>query len=156
MNIKNAFKNNSIFRSIIIGLMIGVCLSGIVMPQATSADFANTANAAYVAKITNKAKGVIKTIKVVVTAYASVPEETDSTPFITASGKYVADGIIANNMLPFGTRIMIPQLYGNKIFTVEDRLASYKSKYHIDIWMASKPLAVKFGVKTADIEILEN
>ena len=103
-----------------------------------------------------KREKAIRTIKVVVTAYSSTPDQTDSTPFVTASGKQVADGIIANNMLPFGTKVMIPELYGYKVFTVQDRMASYKSKYHIDIWMPSRPLAVNFGVKTVDMEVLQN
>ena len=160
MKIINIVKNNPILRLIIAGIIIGVCLSGIVMPQATNADFANTANAAYVAKITNQAQGVIKTIKVVITAYSSSWDETTGIPgvsgTITASGKTVSPEIVANNMLPFGTRIRIPALYGNKIFIVGDRMASYKSNYHIDLWMPSKTLAVNFGVKKADIEILEN
>ena len=136
--------------------MIAICLSGVIMPQATSADFVSTANAAYVAKITNEASGVVKTIKVLVTAYASVAEETDDTPFITASGKTVADGIVANNMLPFGTKIKIPSLYGNKIFTIEDRMNKRMGKYHVDIWMPNVPMAVNFGAKTAEIQVLEN
>lgn len=157
MNIKNLVKNSPIFGSIFAGVIVGICLLGIVMPQKTNADFANITNASYVAKAAvSEAQKAVKTIKVVITAYASVPEETDDTPFVTASGKFVADGIIANNMLPFGTKIKIPSLYGNKIFTVQDRMASYKSNYHIDIWMPSKPLAVRFGVKTADIQILQN
>jgi len=157
------FKNIAILKgkipligSIFAGVLVGICLLGIVIPQTTSADFANTTNASYVAKVTNMAQKAVKTIKVTVTAYASVPEETDDTPFITASGKFVQDGIIANNLLPFGTKVRIPKLYGNKVFTVEDRMASYKSNYHIDIWMPSKPLAIKFGVKTVDMEILQN
>ena len=157
------FKNIAILKgkipligSIFAGVLVGICLFGIVIPQTTSADFANTTNASYVAKVTNMAQKAVKTIKVTVTAYASVPEETDDTPFITASGKFVQDGIIANNLLPFGTKVRIPKLYGNKVFTVEDRMASYKSNYHIDIWMPSKPLAIKFGVKTVDMEILQN
>ena len=95
-------------------------------------------------------------IKVVVTAYSSCPEETDDTPFITASGKSVADGVVANNLLPLGTKIRIPELYGDKVFVVEDRMNSKKSDYHVDIWLPSKTLALNFGVKTAEIEILEN
>ena len=148
---------NRLVSSIFAGIIVGVCLSGIIMPQATNADFANATNSSYVAKATNDAlKKAAKTIKVVVTAYASVPEETDDTPFITASGKTVADGIIANNMLPFGTKVRIPKLYGDKVFIVQDRMNQRMSDYHIDIWMPSKPLAVNFGMKTAEIEILEN
>jgi len=147
---------NRLTSSILAGIIIGICLLGIIMPQATSADFAGTTNASYVAKTSNAYQKVAKTIKVVVTAYSSTPDQTDDTPFVTASGKSVADGIIANNMLPFGTKIKIPSIYGNKIFIVEDRMASYKSNYHIDIWMPSRSSAVNFGFKIANIEILES
>src|SRR3990167_1248447 len=40
---------------------------------------------------------------VTITAYSSTPEETDSTPFITASGTHVRDGVVAANFLPLGT-----------------------------------------------------
>ena len=160
---KKITKNKSILKgktpligSILAGIIVGICLLGIIIPQTTSADFTSTSNAAYIDKVANQAQKIVKTIKVVVTAYSSTPDQTDDTPFITASGKSVADGIIANNMLPFGTKIKIPQLYGDKVFTVEDRMNRDKSNYHIDIWMQSKPLAVNFGVKTADIEVLEN
>jgi 3D (Asp-Asp-Asp) domain-containing protein len=125
-----------------------------IIPQATNADFASPINASYVAKTTNSSTKAIKTIKVKVTAYSSTADQTDDTPFITASGKYVEDGIIANNMLPFGTKVMIPELYGDKVFTVEDRMNSGKSDYHIDIWMPTRSSAVNFGIKTAEIEVL--
>jgi len=142
--------------SIFAGVIVGVCLLGIVTPHTINADYVNATNSSYVAKASNEVKNVVKTIKVVLTAYSSSVEETDDTPFITASGKYVADGIIANNMLPFGTKIKIPKLYGNKIFIVQDRMNKKKSDYHVDIWMPTKPLAVNFGVKTAEIQVLEN
>ena len=71
-----------------------------------------------------------------------------------ANGATVRDGIIANNMLAFGTQVRIPQLYGNKVFTVEDRMHWRKSNYQIDIWFPSLDQAVNFGVKTAYIEVL--
>ena len=108
------------------------------------------------AEAIQKVFSIKETRTVWVTAYSSTPEETDDTPFITASGKHVAENIIANNLLPFGTKIKIPELYGNKVFIVGDRMASYKSKYHIDLWMPSKALAINFGVKTAEIQVLEN
>jgi 3D (Asp-Asp-Asp) domain-containing protein len=88
-----------------------------------------------------------------ITAYASVPDETDSTPFITANGTYVHDGIVASNMLPFGTRIMIPSLFGKKVFTVEDRMAPRFSQ-DVDIWMPSVGKAVYFGVHYAQVVII--
>ena len=95
-------------------------------------------------------------INVVITAYSSTVEETDSTPFITAQGTLVRDGIVANNGLPFGTQIRIPELYGDRIFTVEDRMNASKSKNHFDIWFSSHDSATDFGVKRTYIEIIES
>jgi len=142
-------KNNAILRekiplisSIIAGIIVSICLLGLIMLQTTNADFPDEA--------------AVKTIRVVITAYSSTPEETDDTPFITASGKNVKDGIVANNLLPFGTKIKIPGLYGDKVFVIEDRMNKRKSNYHVDIWFPSKNMAINFGVKTAYIEVLEN
>jgi 3D (Asp-Asp-Asp) domain-containing protein len=88
-----------------------------------------------------------------VTAYASVPDETDSTPFITANGTYVHDGVAASNILPFGTKIEIPAVFGDKIFTIEDR-TSPKFKGTIDLWMPSVAKAITFGVAHAAIVVL--
>jgi 3D (Asp-Asp-Asp) domain-containing protein len=98
---------------------------------------------------------IARKISVVLTAYSSTVEETDSTPFITANGSYVHDGVIANNMLPFGTKVKIPALYGDKIFLVEDRMHWRKSDYHFDIWFPSHQQAEQFGVKYAFLEILK-
>jgi len=89
-----------------------------------------------------------------VTAYSSTPDQTDSTPFITASGKEVADGIIASNLFPFGTKVQIPAFFGNKIFTVEDRM-SKRIKNTIDIWMPTRAKAIVFGARAADIVVLD-
>jgi 3D (Asp-Asp-Asp) domain-containing protein len=150
-------EKHSLFSSIIAGTIVGFCLLGVIMPQTTQADFANNTYASYVAKKSNETTNKIaKTIKVVLTAYSSTPDQTDDDPFVTASGKYVEDGIVANNMLPMGTKIRIPELYGDKVFTVEDRMNRRKSDYHVDIWFPDRQLALNFGVKTADIEVLEN
>lgn len=94
-------------------------------------------------------------VKMVITAYSSTEDQTDDSPFITASNKRVADGIIANNMLPFGTKVRIPELYGNKVFVVEDRMHSRKGLYHADIWMPTYKDAKNFGAKISYIEVLE-
>jgi 3D (Asp-Asp-Asp) domain-containing protein len=99
---------------------------------------------------------VIDKMNVVVTAYSSTVWETDDSPFITASNTYVRDGIIANNYLPFGTKVKLPEIYGDKIFVVEDRMSWKKSNYHIDIWFPSYSEAKEFGAKTTYIEILES
>jgi len=94
-------------------------------------------------------------IKVVVTAYSSSPWETDDTPYLTAAGTQVREGIVATNILPFGTKIKLPKLYGDKIFVVEDRMSSKKT-YHIDIWFPSRWQALNFGAEITYIEILES
>ena len=99
---------------------------------------------------------VSRRIRVVVTAYSSTPQETDSDPFVTAAGTRVRDGIVANNLLPFGTKVRLPELYGEKIFIVEDRMHPRKGYYHFDIWFPSYWEAKNFGVQNTYLEILEN
>ena len=89
-----------------------------------------------------------------VTAYSSTPEETDDTPFITAKGTQVRDGVIATNKLPFGTRIKIPKLFGDKIFVVEDRMHRRKENF-MDVWMPSKEAAENFGINYTTVVVLE-
>ncbi len=88
-----------------------------------------------------------------ITAYTSLPNETDNTPFITADGSYVHDGIVATNLLPFGTKVMIPSLFGDKVFTVHDRM-NRKFMDSMDIWMATFSSAIRFGVHDAKILVL--
>ncbi len=97
--------------------------------------------------------GSKKTVTVTATAYSSSVDETDDSPFITAKGTFVRDGIIAANFLPFGTAVKIPALYGDKIFVVEDRMNKRFSD-RIDLWFPSKQAAYQFGKRTVTIEIL--
>ena len=99
---------------------------------------------------------VIGRIKVIATAYSSTVWQTDSNPFITAAGTCVRDGVIANNYLAIGTKIRIPELYGQKIFVVEDRMNKKMDNYQIDIWFSSYRQALNFGAKNTYIEILES
>jgi len=91
-----------------------------------------------------------------VTAYSSTPEETDNNPYITAAGTRVREGVVANNMLPFKTKIRIPEIFGDKIFVIEDRMHWKKGNYHIDVWFPNRWEALKFGVKKTYVEILDN
>ena len=91
---------------------------------------------------------------VTVTAYSSTVDQTDSDPFITAAGTTVRDGIVATNVLPFGTKIRLPELYGDQIFVVEDRMHP-RNGSQIDIWFPERWQALDFGVKRTYIEILE-
>jgi 3D (Asp-Asp-Asp) domain-containing protein len=88
------------------------------------------------------------------TAYTSRPEETDSTPFITADGSHVRDGIVAANFLPFGTKVRIPELFGDKIFEVHDRM-NKRYPYKMDFWMEDYGEAIRFGVRYAHVEVVE-
>ncbi len=101
-------------------------------------------------KITSKARG---TYSVSVSAYSSTPDQTDDSPFITAKGTYVRDGIVATNFLPFGTAIKIPAVYGDKIFIVEDRM-NKRYQTNVDIWMADRQSALQFGRRNLVIEVL--
>lgn len=92
-------------------------------------------------------------LKLWITAYSSTPEETDDTPFVTALGTEVRDGVIATNLLPFKTKVKIPSLFGDKIFIVEDRMHRRKENF-LDIWMSSKEAAENFGINFAEVVVL--
>ncbi len=94
-----------------------------------------------------------KVMSVVFTAYNSVPGQTDSSPFIAATGKRVHDSMIAANKLPFGTRVVARGLFGEKVFIVEDRMNSRYGLGRMDVWMESVPDAREFGVQRAEVEI---
>ena len=91
------------------------------------------------------------------TAYSSSVDETDSTPFITASGSKARDGVVASNDLPLGTRVRVPGVFGGRVFTVEDRMhRRYTSRKYLDFWMPSKQEALRFGlVRGVAVEILD-
>lgn len=101
---------------------------------------------------------VIKTSRHTLTAYNSEVGQTDNSPCITANGFNVCEhGIedtVAANFLPMGTKIRIPDLFGDRIFVVRDRM-NKKHPSRVDVWMLEKTAALKFGVKNATIEILE-
>ncbi len=98
---------------------------------------------------------VIREYVISMTAYNSEPGQTDSTPFTTADGSTVRDGILAANFLPFGTKVRIPSLFGNRIFEVHDRM-NPRYTLRADVWMANKSDARKFGLKrNVKIEVIE-
>ena len=100
-----------------------------------------------VAEDKNPSDPAPRQVRVILTAYSSSPDETDSTPFTTASGKDTGDGIIASNCLSFGTEVKIPELFGDKVFVVEDRKHFRYSCDWLDIWHPTKAEAKKFGIK---------
>ncbi|PJE76432.1 hypothetical protein COV05_04555 [Candidatus Uhrbacteria bacterium CG10_big_fil_rev_8_21_14_0_10_48_16] len=84
------------------------------------------------------------------TAYTSEVGQTDDTPCITASGLDVCErnieNVVAANFLPLGTRVKIPELYGDRVFYVEDRMNA-RYDYKMDIWMKDLADAKEFGLK---------
>lgn len=116
--------------------------------------------------LTNKANSLpktnnwqtIRTSYRTLSAYNSEEAQCDSTPCITANGfnlcEHGIEDSVAANFLRFGTKIRIPDLFGERIFVVRDRM-NKRYTDRIDIWMLEKPDAKKFGIKIAKIEILE-
>jgi 3D (Asp-Asp-Asp) domain-containing protein len=109
----------------------------------------------YLLPITPWPGSVKQKIEVLVTAYSSTIEETDENPFLTADESSVKEGIVASNLLEIGTKIRIPEIFGEKIFIVKDRMNKKKGKYQIDVWFEDQKKALEFGVKKTYIEILE-
>ncbi|NTU98621.1 hypothetical protein HGA64_01270 [Candidatus Falkowbacteria bacterium] len=92
------------------------------------------------------------------TAYNSEAAQTDSSPCTTANGfnvcKHGVEDTIAANFLKFGTKVRIPELFGERVFVVRDRMnARYPDR--VDVWFKSKNDALKFGVRKAKIEIVD-
>ena len=92
------------------------------------------------------------------TAYNSDVSQCDASPCITANGfnvcKHGVEDTVAANFLPFGTKIKIPELFGDRIFIVRDRMNS-RYTHRVDIWMLEREDALKFGIKSAKIEVLD-
>lgn len=90
-------------------------------------------------------------------AYNSIPNQTDSTPFITATGTRTRPGVVAVSRdllarwaLPYGSRVQVVSARGcglniqGRIFRVEDTMARHKVR-SLDIWMSTRSQAVRFG-----------
>lgn len=97
-----------------------------------------------------------RSLRVPITAYTSDVAQTDETPCITSSGLNLCtrgtEDIIAANFLPIGTRVRIPDLYGDHVFYVQDRMNARYDR-HLDIWMKDYDDAKQFGLKIAKIEV---
>lgn len=101
---------------------------------------------------------VISTSIRTVTAYNSLPEQTDDTPCITANGFNVCEhdieDTIAANFLKFGTKVRIPKLFGDRIFIVRDRM-NQRFSDRVDVWMKDYEEARKLGKRNVQIEVIE-
>lgn len=92
--------------------------------------------------------------EIMVSAYSSTPDQTDDSPFIMASGRHVYNGAIAANFLPLGSKVRFPDLYGDKVFTVEDRM-NKRYQYKMDIWMETRQQALNFGLRKLKYEVVK-
>lgn len=90
--------------------------------------------------------------KLIITAYSSTTDQTDSTPFITASGSTVYFGTAAANCLPFTTRIRIPEIFNEQIFAIKDTMHR-RFACRIDIWLPTRQEALDFGIKRSEVYI---
>jgi 3D (Asp-Asp-Asp) domain-containing protein len=134
----------------------GITFCGLMISRAVPMELKNNADTCSKDNVDiSFSKSTIRKIRVVLTAYSSTVAQTDDTPFITANGTYVHDGVVANNGLPFGTEIRIPELYGDKVFSVEDRMHWRLGDYQFDIWFPTYEQAKNFGVRYAYVEVLE-
>ncbi len=89
-------------------------------------------------------------LKVISSAYASSPYQTDASPCVTAAGTVVRPGTVAANFLPLGTIISID----DKKYIVEDRMNARYDGYYLDIWFPSTSEALEFGRQDLEITIL--
>lgn len=98
---------------------------------------------------------------VTVTGYSSTPDQTDDTPFVTASNTRVRRGIIAMSRdllreftpgapFSYGDKV---QLEGVGVFTVEDTMHPRFDK-RVDIWFSSRAAARQWGCRDKVLSLL--
>lgn len=99
--------------------------------------------------VETKIRTEAKKINATIFGYTSSVEETDSDPWTTASSKKVRSGIVANNCLKFGTKILID----GKEYEVQDRMNARYSCHHFDIWFNTKTEAKNWGKRFKEVKI---
>jgi len=101
----------------------------------------------------HQAKELQFAVPVSITAYNPVPDQTDDTPFITASADYVRDGIVALSYdlektleLEFGDIVVLETINGEFLgeFEFQDRM-NKRWRNKVDIFMWKVQDAKKFG-----------
>ncbi|WP_424949705.1 hypothetical protein [Deinococcus sp.] len=100
------------------------------------------------------------------TAYNSTPGQTDSSPYITATGTRVRPGVVALSRdllgrFPYGTRISIEDLSGRyssylrgRVFVVEDTM-NVRIGNTVDVWMGSWGEAMAWGSRNIRITAVQ-
>ncbi len=107
------------------------------------------------------------------TAYTSSVRETDSTPFITATGARTRIGIVAVSrdmlkVLPYGSKVTLEDLgtpngsgkgrfnylFKDRVFIVEDTMHPRKRE-RIDVWLPDRSTAIRFGVRNVRVTVIQ-
>lgn len=94
--------------------------------------------------------------QITLTGYSSTPDQTDSTPFVTASNQRVRPGILAlsrdllrpynpEGPFRFGDEV---EIVGVGTFRVEDTMNA-RWRRRGDVWFPSRNQALKFGIRQA-------
>lgn len=106
-------------------------------------------------------------LELTLTAYSSTPDQTDATPFVTASGQRVRDGIVAVSRdlerlgLGFGSKLVVTRVAGpgcgpeaqelvGRVLEVQDRMHRRKAR-QLDVWRASRKEALAIGRCGAEV-----
>ena len=107
------------------------------------------------------------------TAYTSSPRETDSTPYVTATGARTRLGILAVSRdllkeLPYGSLVKLEDLgrwqdgqdagrfnflFKDVLFVVEDTM-NRRFKQRVDVWLPDRSLALKFGRRRLKLTVI--
>ncbi|MEI7498471.1 MAG: hypothetical protein WCK11_04265 [Candidatus Falkowbacteria bacterium] len=136
-------------------------LPSAVMAKSIVSDVAKakvSANTPKLIPVVEKASTIINHGYHSLTAYNSEAAQTDDDPCTTANGfnlcKHNQEDSIAANFLKFGTKVRIPELFGDREFVVRDRM---NSRYpdRLDVWFKNRGDALKFGVRYAKIEVVK-
>ena len=106
----------------------------------------------------NNNKAVMASGYHVITAYNSEASQCDGSPCTTANGfnvcEHGVEDTVAANFLRFGTKVKIPDHFGDRVFVVRDRM-NPRFPDRMDIWMIHKTDAIAWGAKTARVEVIE-
>jgi 3D (Asp-Asp-Asp) domain-containing protein len=107
------------------------------------------------------------------TAYTSSVRETDSTPFVTATGMRTRLGVLAVSpdllrVLPYGTKVRLKDLgtvqgrgrgqfsylFEGRVFVVADVMHP-RMREKLDVWLPDRATALRFGRRLVQLEVVE-
>ena len=148
---KNMYKLIFIFLAVVVGIVILISNSSFSDPTAGGVNVnLCSLKDVYCEGEYQPPIRIIKEIKAIVYAYNSDRTQTDSTPFTTASGQRTRHGIVANNCLPFGTKVNIRGVE----YEVQDKMNSRYGCEVFDIWMSDYKDAKNWGKQYLEVYII--